>query len=94
MSDIPDTTRFRPRPVWARILRREDRKRYAIAEQIDPTIFPDMPPSDAEKRDAILVLKEATGVYGAADVIGHMLHVEAQRIMDEATDQVELPANL
>jgi hypothetical protein len=73
--EIPETESMRPRPVWARWLRRQ-----GIAE---PNGLPLSPPTDEEKHDAILVLSDAHGSFPGG--IGDGLHVEAQRIMDEAS---------
>lgn len=60
IQGIPETTSMQPRPVYARWLRRN-------AGTLSP-------PTDAEKHDAILVLRDNIDVVG-----------EAQRIMDEAS---------
>jgi hypothetical protein len=59
---------IRPRPVWARYLRRINRK------QVGPI-------TDAERRDAILILHDAHIQSWAPG--GHELHTEALRILDE-----------
>jgi hypothetical protein len=74
--EIPETEAMRPRPVWARWLRRQ--ASLVSGALIDPW------PTDEEKRDAILVLAEAPLAFGAA-YIPDELHREAQRIMDEAS---------
>jgi len=65
---IQTTDKLRPRPVWRRHLKRTMRN------------FAEMdPPTDAEKHDAIKVLRdpENAGVPG--------LWVEAHRILEEAS---------
>lgn len=70
MASLPVTEHFRPRPVMSRLQRRR-------------TTFTAMgPPTEAEKRDAILVLAE--GWY--ADCPEHdPLYREAERIFEEAS---------
>lgn len=67
--DLPKTEKLRPRPVWMRHLRRTMRN------------FAEMdPPTEAEKRDAIKVLRDPdnAGVPG--------LWVEAHNIFLEASE--------
>ena len=65
--DLPRTQALRPRPVWARHLRRS----LLNLEELDP-------PTEAEKQDAIKVLRDPdnAGVPG--------LWIEAHFIFDEA----------
>lgn len=66
--DLPRTDKLRARPVWQRHLRRTMRN------------FAEMdPPTDAEKRDAIKVLRDPDN----AAVPG--LWVEAHRIFEDAS---------
>lgn len=66
--DLPKTDKLRPRPVWARHLKRA----MLNLQDMDP-------PNDAEKHDAIKVLRDTdnAGVPG--------LWVEAHRILDESS---------
>jgi hypothetical protein len=69
MASLPVTEHFRPRPVMARLQRRWTT--HAVG-----------PPTEAEKRDAILVLAEGW----LADEPAHdPLYVEAERIFEEAS---------
>lgn len=81
-ADLPATDRMPPRPVWARYLRRSEIARQASGDGVmyvgNVAL---VPPTDAERHDAILVL-------ASHEADGHdptPLHVEAQRIMDEAS---------
>lgn len=67
--NIPVSTSIVPRPVWARWLRRQE---FGVLGY---------PPTDAEKHDAILVLRD----YADDDGPRMSLVREAQRIMDEAS---------
>lgn len=68
---IPATTSMPPRPVWARYLQRQ---------RLDCL----MPPTDEEKHDAILVLRDLAPREGE-DTWPVGLVGEAQRILDEAS---------
>ena len=72
IDDLPVSESIAPRPVWARHLRRQEIREL-------------LPPSDAEKHDAILVLRD--GYDGTNPIVRYetLLHAEAQRIMDEAS---------
>lgn len=72
-TPIPESTSIKARPVWARYLRRKAVK--AATAGFDPVTM--APPTEAEKHDAILVLWSY--------LVGDAMHVEAQRIMDEAS---------
>lgn len=75
---IPHTESMPPRPVWARWLRRQTLSLdLALGELWAP-------PTDEEKHDAILVLRD-TGQGRPTVMPGDPLHAEAQRIMDEAS---------
>lgn len=68
---VPGTTVMRARPVWARYLRRR-------------RMEPMFPPTDAEKHDAIVVLREGAmrdGEIGGDDALYH----EAERIFLEGS---------
>lgn len=80
VGEIPETESMRPRPVWARWLRRQ-----GINEENGARLNP---PTDEEKHDAITVLweyAEQGDVDGGIHAVGGQLHGEAQRIMDEAS---------
>ena len=68
-DDLPITEHFKPRPVAARYARRVSEHR------VDP-------PTEEEKRDAILVLKE--GPF-AVEPHYDKLYAEAERIFEEAS---------
>lgn len=73
LEALPVTEHMRPRPVWARHLRR-------AAVAVSGRDIGIASPTDEEKVDAVQVLRWA----GLSDHVGP-LHREAQRIMDEAT---------
>lgn len=75
MSNIPASTSITPRPVWARYLRRYE----AAWGKVGPISLP--PPTDAEKHDAILVLKYRERLTEDEE----LCYAEAQRIMDECS---------
>jgi hypothetical protein len=84
---LPESEAIRPRPVWARWLRRQ--ASLVSGALIDPW------PTDEEKHDAILVLRSA--VEQGDDVLPKVsdeLHREAQRIMDEASAATAIDAAL
>jgi len=78
--NIPATKSMEPRPVWARLLFRQ---KQAIAEglDVDQVDLCLIPPTDAEKHDAIRVLYEGPFF----DDEGDAFLDEAQRIMDECS---------
>lgn len=85
ISDLPpvDESVIRPRPVWARWLRRQELQSLTSNAAVVLAA-----PSPQEKHDAILVLAECAEeghVDGGIHDVGGALHEEAQRIMDEAS---------
>lgn len=70
MASLPETEHFRPRPVMARL-----RRRWTTPRDLKP-------PTDVEKRDAILVLAEG---YLADSPAHDPLYAEAERIFEEAS---------
>lgn len=70
MASLPPTQHFRPRPVMARLHRRWTTTRAPG------------PPTEAEIRDAILVLAEG---YLADHPRHDPLYAEAERIFEEAS---------
>lgn len=81
---IPETTAIKPRPVWARYQRRLHGKDLVESNGLLLTggrVNDMLPPTDAEKHDAILVLRDGTDWPGYPAE----LYVEAQRIMDECS---------
>lgn len=76
LAALPETEAIRPRPVWLRWLRRQ-----GIFEDDGARLDS---PTDDEMHDAILVLRD-TGQGRPTVMAGDPLHVEAQRILDEAS---------
>lgn len=83
-DEIPESTSIRPRPVWARWLRRQELSSITGANGGKITLTP---PSPEEKHDAILVLRDWCAMQPGEIVAdgAAMIVVEAQRIMDEAS---------
>lgn len=71
MSDLPETDKIIPRPVWARLQRRQKME-------------PMLPPTEEEKTDAIAVMREARG-YGITAAVSKQMLLEAERIFIEAS---------
>lgn len=74
MTDLPASDRIRPRPVWARYLRRAEG-------------FPVGVPTDEERHDAMRILRTFTlpGDFPWTDLWDvDGLVTEAQRVLDEA----------
>lgn len=80
-GDIPETTSMRPRPVWARALRRKRAAALGAREGWEPRLAR---LTDEEKHDAILVLRDFAQREGE-DMFPVALVTEAQRILDEAS---------
>lgn len=82
----PHTESMPPRPVWARWLRRQECT-IDRPDGVGTVYTPLPPPTDAEKHDAILVLRDFVPLTdGMRYRVGDdPLAEEAQRILDEAT---------
>jgi hypothetical protein len=78
MTTIPNTDSIEARPVYKRLVRRH-------------AGFTMFPPTEGEKHDAILVLRDGEQWGGGLSFDGDLLDgvdplvVEAQRIMDESS---------
>ena len=83
MPDLPATDQMKPRPVWARAVRRSQLAHATRQMGVNGASVPLGAPTEEEKQDAILILRDCTG-YGYANGMMRILHVEAQRVMDDA----------
>jgi DNA-binding MurR/RpiR family transcriptional regulator len=96
--NIPTTTQFKARPVWARYLRRRELERAATAMAAsfgEDVALPIGPPSDEEKADAIEILaavpqfleemKET--IFPEAAAVTAALIQEAERIWLEGSEE-------
>lgn len=87
LDALPVSEAIRPRPVYARWLRRQELSGATDAPGIFRANVSLVPPTPEEKHDAILVLRDWCAMTGD-DLIGEpetLMVIEAQRIMDEAS---------